>query len=1008
MTIRGQMILVLGGVALLPLLAAGFILQHLSSERLLHDANNRLLAQTARVASQIDAFLYRSVENARQNSFIPAITDFVQRPPAERARRAASVIQVMSMVIIEDPINVTSCALLDYRGTVLADTASSAPGVSEAEAPWFLKPIATGLPGAVLAAPPGRPAALWVSAPLRNSGGDIIGVLRLRYERTVLKQLAATATEAASVATIGAIFDESSQVLAQSEGFAPDWQPGLTPELLAPETDKDGHAAFWAQWSKNAATSAARDRVAIVPLTRQPWRVALAQPEEIFLAPIHELRRTLLIFAALMALLAVVAVLILAHRLTRPVVLMARAAQQVSDGDLAALVPEDGLGEMGAMARAFNHMTRRLRSTLADRDYQIAALRVSEERYRLLLDHAPEAVVVLDVELGRFVDCNASAERLFKLSRENLFTYGPVDLSPATQPDGSSSATAGQAHIAGALAGGRPVFEWTHRDAEGHDLVCEIRLFRLPDPVRPLVRASIVDITERNAAEAALRRSETQLSEVFEHTRDLIFLLNVLPDGRFAYERLNRRAEQLAGRTTAEMRGRPIGEILSPAVAAVFIDRNQRCVATRAPVVTEETLALAKGTVTLHTTLVPIMDETGAVRRIAGFAHDVTESRRQQALLEQAEQAAHVGSWELDCATRRMFWSPETYRIFGLPETFDPSQGASRAFLVDEDRTRVATALDHAIATGEGYDLTVRIVTPSGVARHVRSICQAKMDHGRVSTLYGACQDVTAQVEAEESIRRLNAELESRVADRTAQLAAANAELEAFSYSVSHDLRSPLRAIDGFSRALEEDFNDRFDETGRDYLRRIRAGSQRMGLLIDDLLRLSQASRAEIHRTKVDLSKIAEVVAAEQRSAEPDRTVDFVCAPGLTAYADPQLIRIVFDNLLGNAWKYTRHQPAPRIEFGPAETTDGQAAKVFRVRDNGAGFDLRYAGKLFGAFQRLHSATEFDGTGIGLATVRRIVTRHGGNVWVETAAPGLGASFCFTLGEIYPKTNHVQ
>ena len=239
---------------------------------------------------------------------------------------------------------------------------------------------------------------------------------------------------------------------------------------------------------------------------------------------------------------------------------------------------------------------------------------------------------------------------------------------------------------------------------------------------------------------------------------------------------------------------------------------------------------------------------------------------------------------------------------------------------------------------------------------------------------------------------QLTADLERRVGERTAQLATANRELEAFAYSVSHDLRAPLRGVDGFSQALLEDYGDQLDAAARDYLARIRAGSQRMGRLIDDLLALSRLSRRPLHAA-VDLSALARAVAEELRQAAPGHPVAVAVAPGLTARADAGLVRVVLTNLLGNAWKFTGGRPDPRIVVGRAGADD---PAVFFVRDNGAGFDMAYADKLFGAFQRLHAEHEFPGSGIGLATVQRIVHRHGGEAWAE-GATGAGATFYFTL-----------
>jgi PAS domain S-box-containing protein len=264
-------------------------------------------------------------------------------------------------------------------------------------------------------------------------------------------------------------------------------------------------------------------------------------------------------------------------------------------------------------------------------------------------------------------------------------------------------------------------------------------------------------------------------------------------------------------------------------------------------------------------------------------------------------------------------------------------------------------------------------------------------DHAPMILL--AIEDVTEIKEAREELQRLNAELEHRVRERTAQLEASNKELEAFCDSVSHDLRAPLRAIDGFSQELLAGYAGRLDDQGRHYLERIRAASQRMAQLIDDLLQLSRLSRGEMRHQPIDLSGVAQEVADELRRREPGRDVTFVIEPGVGGFGDPRLLRLVLENLLGNAWKFTARHPRATISFGRAEVQGGPA---YVVRDDGAGFDMAFADKLFGAFQRLHSDRDFPGTGIGLAIVQRIISRHGGRVRGEGAVER-GASFSFTL-----------
>ena len=254
--------------------------------------------------------------------------------------------------------------------------------------------------------------------------------------------------------------------------------------------------------------------------------------------------------------------------------------------------------------------------------------------------------------------------------------------------------------------------------------------------------------------------------------------------------------------------------------------------------------------------------------------------------------------------------------------------------------------------------------------------------------------EIAERKKAEQEVHQLNQELERLVARRTAQLEAANQELEAFAYSVSHDLRAPLRAVEGFSQALLEDYRSALDDQGRDFLQRVSGEARRMAQLIQDLLLLSRVTRAEMDFQPIDLSALAEEVIAELRRREPARRVAVEVAPGLAAQGDARLLRQALENLLGNAWKFTGRRREARIEVGAAPQ---QGGLCFFVRDNGAGFDMAYADKLFVPFQRLHRMDEFTGTGVGLSTVQRIIARHGGRIWADSA-PEAGTTFCFTLG----------
>ncbi|MBX3670600.1 MAG: PAS domain-containing protein [Rhodocyclaceae bacterium] len=325
----------------------------------------------------------------------------------------------------------------------------------------------------------------------------------------------------------------------------------------------------------------------------------------------------------------------------------------------------------------------------------------------------------------------------------------------------------------------------------------------------------------------------------------------------------------------------------------------------------------------------------------------------------------------------------------------------------------VAPQLNELVIEGQDSDREVlqggrqqhieQVLTLSDGLRRSFDLLKAPLRNaaGQVTGLVVIGRDITHLKQSErirrkqmEEIQRLNSELESRVRGRTAQLEAANSELEAFSYSVSHDLRTPLRALDGFSRVLIEDYHDILDDAGKDYLQRIRRNSQRMGELIDDLLELSRVSRKEVRTALVSLSAQAEEILQELRAAEPDRKVVWTVQSDMWVDADPGLVRVLLDNLLRNAWKFTRQCENAEIHFSSDER---EGVRYFHVRDNGAGFDMAYAGRMFGPFQRLHNSKDYEGTGIGLAIVQRIVRLHGGRVSAEGQL-GKGAEFTFSLG----------
>ena len=414
------------------------------------------------------------------------------------------------------------------------------------------------------------------------------------------------------------------------------------------------------------------------------------------------------------------------------------------------------------------------------------------------------------------------------------------------------------------------------------------------------------------------------------------------------------------------------------------------------------------------TRAVPLKDEQGRIVKWFGTNTDIEESK---AAAEQVRQSmeelaavmevAPIPIWVAhDRECRHITGNRAANTLFEAREGENLSAASSslRRFFLD-GRECEASELPMECSVRDNReirDAECEVLLPSGTRRMLWGYASPlRHPDGTARASVGAFVDITetkaiekALRQSEESLGTLNAELENRICDRTAQLEASNKELEAFAYSVAHDLRAPLRVLDGFSSILLSEHYERLDADARHCLDRIQAASQLMGRLITDLLNLSRLSRRELTRQKVDLSRLARDVAAALRAEDPGRGAEFRIADDLVVEGDHTLLAIVVQNLLGNAWKFTKNTPLALIEVGRFEQGNEQ---VYFVRDNGVGFDMAYAGQLFTAFQRLHSAHQFPGTGIGLATVKRILARHGGRVWPEAKVDG-GATFYFTIG----------
>ncbi len=515
-------------------------------------------------------------------------------------------------------------------------------------------------------------------------------------------------------------------------------------------------------------------------------------------------------------------------------------------------------------------------------------------------------------------------------------------------------------------------------------------LGKLRDSVHLLER----DIAERVQTESLLRESEKTFKTLFEQSPDANVLLD---DERFvacnkaAYQMLGfERVEQLLGRHPVELSPpKQPDDRTSTDKAREIIDRILQEGAHRY----EWTARKNDGSL-IHLEVVATAIPLHNKIYIYAIWRDITDRKREEKLLRRAQ-------FSVDNAPEEIFWIDPDGAFVYTNNTSSRMLGYSHEELlgmhvwdIDPDFSPERWRIHKEGARKlNNFVLETRHQTKEGRAFPVE-VTSCNFDFEGQECRCSYVRDITERKRTEEEIRKLNAELEQRVKDRTAQLEAANKELEAFSYSVSHDLRAPLRAIDGFSQIVMESCAGVLNDECRDSLLRVRSAAKRMGHLIDDLLRLSHVSRAEILRRPVDLSALTQDIATQLRVSQPERVVEFVIQSGLVAKADPNLMRIVLENLLGNAWKYTGKHATARIEFG---STQKEGRTVYFVRDDGAGFDSAHAAKLFTAFQRFHQADEFEGTGIGLAIVQRIIYRHGGRTWAE-AAVEKGATFFFTLG----------
>jgi PAS domain S-box-containing protein len=649
--------------------------------------------------------------------------------------------------------------------------------------------------------------------------------------------------------------------------------------------------------------------------------------------------------------------------------------------------------------------TERLQAALTKLEERESGLRESEQLYRTVVEQAAENIFLVDTETKQILEFNAAFHKSLGYAEQELLQMTLYDIVAHDRESVDDNVRQilerGQYFI-----GER---QYLRKDNSLADV--EVNVSVIPYRGREALCVVAHDITERKRTERALVESEQRFRQLFENSADALFVHD--EQGRFvdcnvqACRVLGYAREELLERTVADVTARLISEEeRREKKGETLWERALRGEPGRIVGFDENELVRKDGST------FPVEVGVGAIEyggqcMIFASARDISERKRAEEALKESEAKYRTLVEQIPAVTyieeldfgepewNIIYVSPQVQALLGYsPEEYMSKPKIWEELLHSDDRERVLAEDARTERSGMPFRVEYRIFTRNGDVAWIRDEAVLVRDEeGRPLFWQGVMYDITDQKRTEEEVRRLNEELEQRVRRRTAQLEAFNSELEAFSYSISHDLRAPLRAIDGFSQILLQDYGDELDVEGKSYLRRVSAASHRMGQLIDDLLDLSRMTRGRMRRERVNLSTLAQAIVEELRHTQPEHDVEVILEEGLVANGDGSLLRAVLENLLGNAWKFTKNQPHPRIEFGLLEHED---TPTYYVRDNGVGFEMAYVDKLFGAFQRLHSASEYEGTGIGLATVQRIIHRHGGRVWAEGEV-GKGATFYFTL-----------
>jgi PAS domain S-box-containing protein len=619
----------------------------------------------------------------------------------------------------------------------------------------------------------------------------------------------------------------------------------------------------------------------------------------------------------------------------------------------------------------------------------------SEKKYRSLHESMMDGFALVDME-GKLIDFNESYRKMLGYSKEELINLTYSEITPLKWHEYEKKV------VEQILKNGySDVYEKEYIKKDGTVIPIELRTFLLKNDSgrNEGMWAVVRDITDRKKTEEVIQESEVKFRTLFESMNEGVALHELVYDEKglpvdYRIVDVNPSYEKHTGISIENAKNQLASEFYNIKIPP-YLEIYSKVAETGIPYFFETYFPPLKK----HFEISVFSPKKNW---FATVFTDITERKSSDEKLRESEkrlsfalETNQTGAWDLNLIDHTSNRTLIHDRIFGYDELLP--EWTYEMFLqhvLPEDRGEVDRRFSEAIKNQTNWNFECRILRKDGVIRWIWAIGGHEINSdGKSLKMSGIVQDITDRKKTEEEIRKLNEELEQRVVERTAQLQNLNRELEAFSYSVSHDLRAPLRSIDGFSLAIYEDYYRKLDEKGREYLERIRKATSNMDELIDSMLKLSRVTRYEIHEGSVDLTSIVKELTENAVNQDGKRIAEFIIQDNVTASGDLYLLRILLDNLIANAWKFTSKKKKTVIEFG---TIKKDSKTIYFVKDNGSGFEMKYYDKLFGAFQRLHSKKDFPGTGVGLATAQRIVSRHNGKIWAESELNS-GTTFYFTL-----------